>query len=543
MYVLFDLFSHLFRSAIHTDSGLDIVSGAEDGSVMVWSGTEKVQFIPHPSCVWCVMGLPNTGGDFLTGSHDGVLRLFSRNPDKYNSTSAVQAHLEFAMEVSAAKEQKRKGPTNEEIAKAPKWENRGALPGTSENQVMVFNDKGTMIAAQWNSGSWIMVGNVTGTGDGGSINGVYYDHVMPVEIETPNGLRNLNLGHNNGENPFDAAQRFIDQNELSQGYLQQIADWIIARSGQSAPTLGMDDSSTKMDVQSSYSAPKAFSFRSDGYFAYDDIPQTNKVYGKVVEFNGSMEGNNKLSDRNLELLSSLITVLENKSHYVTSEVSKEHIIAVLAMVNWDIDKLFPMFDLFRLIAVHPKGSSTLSSIPQLSVVINKIAKLSRQREAFTTASALTASKFLVNLFRNDELRNTVLRNNLLSQTVLDIVNTLVLHSSKLVRLAVSTFILNLSTVTSHYGLFSLRLSIEMMDSVFSNASQLLQYENDSVETIFRALKAVGTMKFNLESEMDIYSSRYNLSSILFATKDKWSNTGKMDEVVLSCLNEVSVLFP
>lgn len=36
---------------------MGLVSGGEDGSVMVWEGTELVQKIPHPSCVWCILGL------------------------------------------------------------------------------------------------------------------------------------------------------------------------------------------------------------------------------------------------------------------------------------------------------------------------------------------------------------------------------------------------------------------------------------------------------------------------------------------------------
>jgi phospholipase A-2-activating protein len=63
----------------------------------------------------------------------------------------------------------------------------------------------------------------------GNVGGEFFDHVLPVEMETPRGLRSLNLGYNNGENPFVAAQRFINQNELGQNYLQEIADWIIAR--------------------------------------------------------------------------------------------------------------------------------------------------------------------------------------------------------------------------------------------------------------------------------------------------------------------------
>ena len=69
-----------------------------------------------------------------------------------------------------------------------------------------------MIAAQWNNGSWVIIGEVTGSGDGGNVDGVYYDHVMPVEIETPSGLKTLQLGHNNGENSFVAAQRYININ-------------------------------------------------------------------------------------------------------------------------------------------------------------------------------------------------------------------------------------------------------------------------------------------------------------------------------------------
>lgn len=102
----------------------------------------------------------------------------------------------------------------------------------------MFNKDGSLIAAQWISGSWVIVGTVTSTGDGGYLNEVWYDHIMPVEIEGPMGVRTLKLGHNNGENAFVAAQRFIDQNELQQSYLGQIADWIMARSGQSMPTIG-----------------------------------------------------------------------------------------------------------------------------------------------------------------------------------------------------------------------------------------------------------------------------------------------------------------
>lgn len=63
----------------------------------------------------------------------------------------------------------------------------------------------------------------------GNVGDAFYDHVLPVEMDTPRGVQSLKLGYNDGENPFVAAQRFIEQNQLGQHYLGEIADWIMAR--------------------------------------------------------------------------------------------------------------------------------------------------------------------------------------------------------------------------------------------------------------------------------------------------------------------------
>jgi hypothetical protein len=38
------------------------------------------------------------------------------------------------------------------------------------------------------------VGEVTGSSDSGEVHGVMYEHTMPVELESPNGLITLTLG-------------------------------------------------------------------------------------------------------------------------------------------------------------------------------------------------------------------------------------------------------------------------------------------------------------------------------------------------------------
>jgi hypothetical protein len=48
-------------AALDTEGGMEIVSCGEDGSVLVWSGGELLQSLPHPCCVWAVKALPGTG--------------------------------------------------------------------------------------------------------------------------------------------------------------------------------------------------------------------------------------------------------------------------------------------------------------------------------------------------------------------------------------------------------------------------------------------------------------------------------------------------
>lgn len=110
--------------------------------------------------------------------------------------------------------------------------------------MQLFQKGGVAIAAQWSlaSQTWIEVGHVIGRAkDAGLIDGVKYDHVLPVEIDTTGGgVTQLQIGYNTGEHPFVAAQRFIDAHMLPQYHLAQIADYIQQRTGYQAPTLGMD---------------------------------------------------------------------------------------------------------------------------------------------------------------------------------------------------------------------------------------------------------------------------------------------------------------
>eukprot|EP01036_Dinobryon_divergens_P030892 gene30892-40205_t len=474
-------------------SGMDTVSCAEDGSVMAWSGTDGLQYIPHPNTVWCVVGIPDTNGDFLTAGHDGVLRHFSRDPVKTARASTSQLTEQLAQEVQEAAIKRKRGPSSEELAKATKWEDRGLrqYAGKSENQVMVFNKDGKMIAAQWMSGSWVEVGEVTGSSDGGYVGSEFFDHVLPVEMDTPGGLRTLNLGYNNGENPFVAAQRFINQNEIGQNYLQQIADWIIARSGQQTPVLGVQPSQSSAPPSlptgygTSAKAPAApswqFSFKATAYLLFDDFPSKDKLLAKVVELNAD---NTVDSDS----ISNLLQVLSDSSHYHVSTVEAGQVTAALRMMQWNRASQFPLFDILRMAALHPQGAAVLAQDPLRSSWQPSLLALFGEPDV-PYSTLLTATRFLSNAFRHDPLRSALFNAPSDLCTVLRSLSTPATHSNKLVRLATATVVLNAAVLLSGAAVGG---SPDLAKAFFELAVEMISREMDQSEVIFRSLKAIGT---------------------------------------------------
>ena len=129
---------HILSVLLDTTSGLDVVSVGEDGSVCVWQGADMLQCIQHPISVWCALAVPNSGGDFITCGHDGVLRLFSRQPvSEVDQERSLALQIQLESQVQEAQKRKQQGPSQEEIQKAKRWEDRGSVAGKSDNAVSI----------------------------------------------------------------------------------------------------------------------------------------------------------------------------------------------------------------------------------------------------------------------------------------------------------------------------------------------------------------------------------------------------------------------
>lgn len=360
--ILLDIASHL---SPQNDENQTIAIAGEDGTLIVYSqDNSDIQRILHPGCVWKVTFLPN--GDIATACQDGNVRIFTINPARYASPNEIkeleEASLETQKKVSS-------GPSAEEIAKLPKWEMRSIHVGRKEGQVQVFSRDGKAIAAQWNDAArtWIEVGEVTGSNpNAGSIDGVQYDHVLPIEVDTPDGgVQKLQIGYNNGDNPFSTAQKFIDDYMLDQNYLSQIADYIRQRVGDSNITLGSGGAAassrpaptTTFEMAQPPKQKRIYQhLPMKGYLAFD-VPDMSKslpkIMNKIKELN---TGNSVTID--LSPLDTLQSTLLATSRYHSSTISISELNALkLCLESWDIDSIFPVLDLVRIVVLHPDAGS------------------------------------------------------------------------------------------------------------------------------------------------------------------------------------------
>jgi phospholipase A-2-activating protein len=364
-----------------------LIASAEDGNVIAWDlhlssndGTVTTvgepQLIRHATTVWQVRGLPNH--DFCSASDDGMLRIFTRARDRMASVQerqAFQLHVQEALDKQTKTSQG--GPSAEEVAKLPHWHTDNARKqGTSEGQVQLFQKDGIAIAAQWSmaSSSWIEVGQVTGSRDTGTIDGVTYDHVLPIEIDNTQtaaaagnaggGVATLQLGYNNGENPFTAAQRFIDAHMLPQHYLSQIADYIQQRLGQAAagaPTLGGSTTGTTRPAATTGVPIAAYYHLPIKAMQLFELPPSNSAASTLDKMKAKIQAFDILKAEHVvqveQLCSTLLKQATTSATIVT--IPQEQLTIISTMLNaFPPHQAFPALDLARMVASCPSRTAT-----------------------------------------------------------------------------------------------------------------------------------------------------------------------------------------
>ncbi|KAI9314586.1 WD40-repeat-containing domain protein [Dichotomocladium elegans] len=414
----------------------EFVSSGEDRTVRVWKDGQCIQTIPQPCIsVWAVAVLPND--DILVGGSDNTARIFTRQQERMADPEA-QKQYEDALAIQGIPSNQ-VGDVNKE--KLPGLE---ALtkPGNKEGQVIMVNANGTVEAHQWMSATqtWQKIGDVVGSAGSGNkqtYQGKEYDYVFDVDIGNgPNG--SLKLPYNVTENPYTAAQNFIWRNELPQGFLDQIANFIVQNAkgvnlGSSNnneyrdPFTGANSYRPSQQTYSSMNAPSqgmdpftgASSYRSNNTVSptthtpkQNILPLTTYLSLKLANIDAIMS---KLQSLNNDAGSAGLSGAEMNSILTTISYLRDpapggdiHVQGVNTLVKicqtWPADQRFPALDLLRLVALYsPRAIAAATENGDAIGFLRDAGGLSTpSTDKVAVTNAMLAYRGLANMFNSAE---------------------------------------------------------------------------------------------------------------------------------------------
>ncbi|XP_066245153.1 phospholipase A-2-activating protein [Euwallacea similis] len=502
------------------------VTSDEDRTVKYWENGENLQSITLPAqSVWSVDCLPN--GDVVTGSSDGVIRVFTRDKSRFADEGAL---TKFTEDVAALERQSLQEIGGVKVSDLPGTE---ALydPGKKSGQMKMIRESGKVVAYTWisdgDNSHWEKVGDVMGGTDkedsGKTVfEGKAYDFVFSVDVE--DGKPPLKLPYNKGEDVYQTAHAFITKNFLPAEYLEQIVDFILKNSkeqyvpptnnayqdpftGGSRYTPSYQDTNTSMGVNvdpltggASYStngAPKSSASSTSvlggntdpftGDSSYSTTPQNTlfpvKTYRtfdtgdpeviikKIKEFNSKLSEDFKLPENELEALGSVCQ--GPSSDPATYEL-------LFRLLDWPEDVVFPALDVVRMAIRDPTNNEVLVASHEGAI----FGKIMRHIKASSNIpnNVIVALRAVCNFCLHEAGESLVFDNRF------DIVEDLTSLSrlNKNGQIALATLLLNLTILCG-------KKSDDLWFSVLAQVLPDVITKLTELEAHFRGYLAVGTL--------------------------------------------------
>ncbi|RAH81833.1 polyubiquitin binding protein [Aspergillus japonicus CBS 114.51] len=515
----------------------ELVSSGEDRTVRVWNGMQCVQTITHPAIsVWGVAACQETG-DIVTGASDRVTRVFTRSEDRIASAEVLQ-QFEKTVKESAIPEQQ-VGKINKEQLPGPDFLKQKS--GTKDGQVqMIRETDGSITAHTWSMASreWIAVGTVvdSAASSGRKIEylGQDYDYVFDVDVE--DGKPPLKLPYNVSQNPYEAATKFIQDNELSMNYLDQVAQFIVQNSqgaslgqpSQGPTPAGADPWGTERryrpgDGQESQATqpppapeprPKVLPQKQ-----YLSIKSANlKVIAKKLqELNEQLVSSGSkelsLSPSELETVVSLCTHLESSSLNDSPIAGTGVVLLYKVATLWPTSSRLPGLDLLRLLAAATPAVA--SADYDGKDLITGLLSSGIFNSPLNVNNAMLSVRMLANLFETEAGRNLVISR---FDDILPAIKSALSASgstpNRNLTIAVATLYINVAVYLTSGGNEAAPESSEKGLVLLAELTQMLQGEKDS-EAVYRSLVALGTLVQALGEEVKAAAKEvYDVDALL-----------------------------
>jgi len=508
----------------------ELVSSGEDRTLRVWKGNQCIQTITHPAIsVWSV-AVCAENGDIVSGASDRIVRVFTRDPERF-ANAETTAQFEEAVKASSIPQQTL--DVNKENMPGPEFLTQKS--GTQDGQIVTIRElDGSVTAHSWSSGQreWTLVGTVVdavgSSGKKTEYNGKEYDFVFDVDME--DGKPPLKLPYNVSQNPYDAATKFIQDNEAPITYLEQVANFIIqntqgATIGQSQAQQGGSDpwgseNRYRPDQPSTPSvpAPPPKSLPQKEYLSIlvARVPTIQKKIGELSQ--ALVAGGQKdlgLSPSETTTLNTLCKHLDDSGATAKSQNVEGGLDLIIKLVTtWPYKDRMPGLDLLRLLIVapdtakfdHPGGN-----------IVDLLLVGAIETETPAENHVMMATRAFANLFASSEGRALAVKE---FEKIQDTVSTAIKSSTNRNLLVAAT------TVYINYAVLFLsdkdNASFEHVLAIVDTLSKILSSQADS-EVIFRALVATGTILY-IDDEVksaakDVYGIEKSISTALAKATD------------------------
>ncbi|WWC69902.1 uncharacterized protein I206_103845 [Kwoniella pini CBS 10737] len=508
--------------------GSGAISTGEDGTLRVWSETDLVQTIPHTSnSLWSSAIVPSGLATpyIASSSSDSSIRFFTKEE---RLIASAEERAEWDKEVSGRQLDKSQvGDVKQ--SDLPGIEALGR-EGKKDGQVIMIKNNGVVEAYQWSqpTSTWQQIGQVVdaiGQGRKQLYEGQEYDYVFDVDVSE--GMPPLKLPYNVSENPWIAAQKFLDRNELPSTYCEQVVEFIQkntngvslgqpsggndfvdpftggsrytgAASSNAGPSYGGGDPYTGSGAYSSSPAPPAQ--KSNGilpvktYLSFKQM-NVNAAKGKISQLNDEVKASNPdlaISDEEEKTLNEIYALLSSPAVSLPSPNTKDSKQrydpnVFLGLVGkWPEDKRFPLIDLARCLAPISPLFGSSPSAPKVFIeacALDTPWQSSKARETNT----LLSLRGLANLFSTANGRSTISEAEN-AKSVLSILSGFDWSIWGVRKVVVATIALNYSIVAA-----TSKLPAQVAGDLLNLISKVLQNETDDVETIYRASVALGNL--------------------------------------------------
>ncbi|XP_034712361.1 phospholipase A-2-activating protein isoform X2 [Etheostoma cragini] len=503
-------------------NGNDFISTGEDRTLRIWRQGECSQTIRLPAqSVWCCCILPN--GDIAIGASDGIIRVFTEAEDRIASAEDLQA---FEDELSKTTIDPKTGEFGDiKMEELPGREHL-VEPGNRDGQTRLIKDGEKVEAYQWSVSDdrWMKIGDVVGgsnqqTSKNVMYEGKEYDYVFTIDVNE--GGPSMKLPYNVSEDPWLTAHNFLQKNDLSPMFLDQVANFIIENTKGHVVGPAQPAGGDPFTGGGAYSSAALRQTATNIYFPKTDgvtFEQANssQIMAKVKELNGGAPLEHKLSDEILESLQRLLVSVSEPNSSM-SPPSIQEINVLWKASHWSEDLVFPILDIMRLAVRHPQVNETLCGEAEGVQLCNHL--LSLMRPEGRPANQMLALRTLCNCFSGRHGRALLMAQR---ETVLSHAADLAIICNKNIHVALATLLLNYAGCL--YG----QPDLEAKAQCLSVASRALETVQDK-EAVFRLLVALGTTVASDQTAQDLARSLGVTSQI-----SKYSSVSDPSKVAECC---------